>query len=79
MFQLVTDGHLCLSVAMGVRTGLFEAMSEMDQPKTATDIAKATNYKERYDLILCIGLKIMKCRGENTENIFITYIECIFL
>ncbi|XP_072047617.1 S-adenosylmethionine-dependent methyltransferase Rv2258c-like isoform X2 [Amphiura filiformis] len=48
MFQLVTDGHLCLSVALGVQTGLFEKMAEWDEPKSSEEIAQATDSKERY-------------------------------
>ncbi|XP_072033353.1 S-adenosylmethionine-dependent methyltransferase Rv2258c-like [Amphiura filiformis] len=48
MFQLVTDSHLCLSVALGVQTGLFEKMAEWDEPKSSEEIAQATDSKEWY-------------------------------
>ncbi|XP_072047622.1 S-adenosylmethionine-dependent methyltransferase Rv2258c-like [Amphiura filiformis] len=48
MTQLVGDSHLCLSVALGVQTGLFEKMAEWDEPKSSTEIAQATDSKERY-------------------------------
>ncbi|XP_072046945.1 S-adenosylmethionine-dependent methyltransferase Rv2258c-like [Amphiura filiformis] len=48
MSQLVTDSHLCLSVALGVQTGLFEKMAEWDEPKFCEEIAQATDKKERY-------------------------------
>ena len=47
MFELVTDGHLCLSVSLGVQTGLFEKMAEWDEPKSSEEIAEATDLKER--------------------------------
>ncbi|XP_072047618.1 S-adenosylmethionine-dependent methyltransferase Rv2258c-like [Amphiura filiformis] len=48
MSQLVGDSHLCLSVALGVQTGLFEKMAEWDEPKSSEEIAQATESKERY-------------------------------
>ncbi|XP_072047614.1 S-adenosylmethionine-dependent methyltransferase Rv2258c-like [Amphiura filiformis] len=48
MSKLVTDSHLCLSVALGVQTGLFEKMTEWNEPKSCEEIAQATDSKERY-------------------------------
>ena len=45
--QIVTDSHLCLSIALGVRIGLWETMAKWDQPKTSVEIAEATKLKER--------------------------------
>lgn len=47
MLSVVNDGMLCLMVSVGHKTGLFDAMSEME-PATSTEIAKAAKLNERY-------------------------------
>ncbi|XP_022097455.1 uncharacterized protein LOC110982950 [Acanthaster planci] len=44
----VESGLNCMSVAMGIETGLFRVMISLGEPKTCQDIADAGGYKERY-------------------------------
>ena len=42
------SGVMCLAIAMGMKTGLFELMVAMETPKTSQEIADAGNLKERH-------------------------------
>ena len=46
--DIVGDSLVCMSVAMGIETGLFKAMISLgEEPKTSQEIADAGNFKER--------------------------------
>ncbi|XP_038078783.1 uncharacterized protein LOC119746072 [Patiria miniata] len=46
--ERVVSGLNCISLAMGIETGLFKVMIDLGEPKTCQEIADAGNYKERY-------------------------------
>eukprot|EP00058_Branchiostoma_floridae_P025417 XP_002610907.1 hypothetical protein BRAFLDRAFT_91503 [Branchiostoma floridae] len=48
MSTTVSSGYVTLAMSIGVRTGLFIHLSGLDGPRTAVQIAEATNLKERY-------------------------------
>ncbi|XP_022081394.1 uncharacterized protein LOC110974220 isoform X2 [Acanthaster planci] len=45
---IVASGLYCLSIGLGMETGLFDVMMSLGQPKTCQEIANAGKYKERY-------------------------------
>lgn len=47
MISLLNSSALTLMISLGHRTGLFDAMAELE-PLTSADIAKAANLNERY-------------------------------
>ncbi len=46
--NIVHGGFLTMAIGMGVDTGLFDVMCDMDGPKTSQEIADLANLKERY-------------------------------
>ncbi len=48
MTDVAFSGLMCVAIAMGKETGLFEVMIAMDTPKTSQEIADAGKLKERY-------------------------------
>ncbi|XP_071795140.1 S-adenosylmethionine-dependent methyltransferase Rv2258c-like [Asterias amurensis] len=47
--NIVGDGLLCVSIAMGIETGLFQTMIDLkEEHKTTQEIADAGDFKERY-------------------------------
>ena len=46
--NVVGDGLLCVSIAMGIETGLFQTMIDLkEEHKTSQEIADAGDFKER--------------------------------
>ena len=45
--KMVSSGLHCLAVAMGIETGLFQAMIDLGRPTSSQELADAGNYKER--------------------------------
>ena len=52
--------YVCLAIALGMDTGLFDVMIALAQPKTCQEIADAGNLKERYMYTLILNLKKQK-------------------
>ena len=48
MIKILNYGALNLAMAIGYRTGLFDAMDRLDSPLTASSIAKKTGLNSRY-------------------------------
>ena len=47
MADTVSGGYLCLALALGNRSGLWDAMASFDQPKTVKEVADAAGLKPR--------------------------------
>ncbi|MCK5709652.1 MAG: transcriptional regulator, partial [Deltaproteobacteria bacterium] len=47
MMTILNDGALNLMISIGYRTGLLDAMSELE-PSTSEEIAEASGLNERY-------------------------------
>ena len=45
--SIVQGGFITMAISMGVDTGLFGVMCEMDGPKTSQEIADLAGLKER--------------------------------
>ena len=74
MIKILNYGALNLAMAIGYRTGLFDAMDRFDSPQTANSIARKTGLNTRYIEewlgIMVTGRIIEISRSPAGENLF---------
>jgi ubiquinone/menaquinone biosynthesis C-methylase UbiE len=70
MTEILNSGALNLAIAIGYRTGLFDAMAQMDAPQSAARIARVAALNQRYVLewlgVMVTG-GIVELRQEETK------------
>ena len=52
MTQVVSNGHTCVAMTLGEKTGLWKIMAGLKEPKTCQEIAKISGMKEKYEFVL---------------------------
>ena len=56
MTQVVSNGHTCVAMTLGEKTGLWKIMAGLKEPKTCQEIAKISGMKEKYEFVLWLSM-----------------------
>lgn len=74
MSDILNHGALNLAMAIGYRTGLFDAMDTFDSPRSIADIAGKAGMNSRYVTewmgVMATGGIVELAKAENGENLF---------